>query len=151
MSEELDPSSPFGRLLTRAMADAGVKQPQLAKLTGIRQNQISRWKRGERQPDLKERIALARALGKAEDYFLPPDLEDDIQAAAEAIKQRKAAGGTNPFVTAEQEARATLLDQVIDREARALFDRPFETLSPQEREQLWAHLRSAEDARRAPG
>jgi len=151
MPEELDPVSPFGRLLAAAMSEAGVKQPQLAKLTGIRQNQISRWKKGERQPDLKERIALARALGKPEDYFLPPELEDDIEAAAEAIRARKAVGGTNPFVTAEQEANARLLDRVVDQQSHLLFGRPFENLSQTERDQLWQQLKRAEDARRAPG
>lgn len=53
----------FGPYLTQAMAAAGLSQADLARLTGISDSIISKWRRGQATPSVENLRLLAPALG----------------------------------------------------------------------------------------
>lgn len=53
----------FGPYLTQAMTAAGLSQADLARLTGISDSIISKWRRGQATPSVDNLRILAPALG----------------------------------------------------------------------------------------
>lgn len=59
----MDALKRFGDTLKRLREAAGLSQQELAKACKMRQNNISRWERGEREPGWLSVQTLAAALG----------------------------------------------------------------------------------------
>lgn len=54
----------------------GLKQADVARLTGIDPGAVSRIKTGEWTPPIEKALRLARALGVSVDYLIDPDQDD---------------------------------------------------------------------------
>ncbi|PPT20738.1 helix-turn-helix domain-containing protein [Xanthomonas arboricola] len=73
MPASLPTSSVFGRRLRAARRVAGLSQVELGALLGMNEkaasSRLSRYERGEREPDLETLAALSDALGVPPAYF----------------------------------------------------------------------------------
>jgi len=60
----------FGKRLTRALAEAGMTQAELARRMKVSPGAVTRWMTGETMPELERFGQLAGALGADNDYLL---------------------------------------------------------------------------------
>lgn len=127
MTPAPNPNHPIARAIREAIADASVKQKDLAARIGVSENTVSGWTTGRYQPGTQHADALARQLGRSIDDFLdlpvtaapqtaaPPQPRtgrDGQLEAAEQIVERLAA--VDPAPTEEKVAEvATELNSIL--------------------------------------
>jgi transcriptional regulator with XRE-family HTH domain len=63
----------FGRRLRKLRECRGLSQDQLGKLTGVTQQQVGFWERGDRGIKLEQAIKVADALGVTVDELVPEE------------------------------------------------------------------------------
>lgn len=67
----------FGQILQELRKSAGLSQKELAEKSGLSQNGISQWERGEREPTWTAVKTLAAALGvSCEAFQMKPAVEE---------------------------------------------------------------------------
>jgi transcriptional regulator with XRE-family HTH domain len=64
----------FAKKLTDLMKEHGISQNQLAKILSVKQQTISRYMKGEREPEIDTIIKIAKFFEVSTDYLL--GLED---------------------------------------------------------------------------
>ena len=85
-------NTPFGEMLKKLRAEAGLTQKQLADMSGVGQNTIARYELGQREPSLAAGQALAKALGVSCEVFAdvdPPKISEEKSPESEAKTPRK--------------------------------------------------------------
>ena len=60
----------FGENMRKAREEKGLTQEQLAEILKTKQNTISRWENGEREPSLEMVVKIARSLDCDPNYLL---------------------------------------------------------------------------------
>lgn len=60
----------FGERLTELRLEKGLKQSELAKILNSRQQTISSWEHGDREPDFDFLIIIAKFFNVTTDYLL---------------------------------------------------------------------------------
>jgi transcriptional regulator with XRE-family HTH domain len=66
----------LAKKLKLLMSDRELKGPAVAQRIGVKQQQVSRWTRGEQVPDAYEALRLARLFRVDVDWFIDPERED---------------------------------------------------------------------------
>ena len=69
----------FPSRLKQARADAGYTQPQIARITGIKQSDISKYENGHLEPNLEKLGTLAQFYNVSINWLLGVTLEPEIK------------------------------------------------------------------------
>ena len=80
----------IGQALKEHRENAGLSQSELARRTGIKQVNISRWERNENFPNIIDCITLADFYGISIDYLVGYENEDGSKNAVFERQQRPA-------------------------------------------------------------
>jgi transcriptional regulator with XRE-family HTH domain len=64
----------FGERLGAALAEAGMRQNELAEKLNVKDSTVSRWVNGKDFPEGARISDICRALNKPEDYFTAPEV-----------------------------------------------------------------------------
>lgn len=84
----------MGERLYELRRKRGLNQEQLADELGVSRQAVSKWERGESQPDVGNLIALSNLYGVSIDYLAkgdPDDKPDDAKMDAEACEEKNEA------------------------------------------------------------
>ena len=98
----------FEKRFKEAMQTLGLKQAQVAGLTGRSKASISQYLSGDQVPSEATQQEMARALGLQEDYFLRPEKE-----AAEAVPCTPRRRGSIRQLSVKEAAAVLGIDRVV--------------------------------------
>lgn len=96
--------------LRQAMTDAGLRQADLVRMTGIEKGSLSRYLKGEYEPKNDAISKLARALGVAEMWLWGYDCERHRNPVQDKIEER-------PVEMAERH-----FEMIMDEDLSELFE-----------------------------
>lgn len=111
--------------LRQAMNDAGLRQTDLVRMTGIEKGSLSRYLKGEYEPKQDAIAKLAHALGVAEMWLWGYDCERHRSAVQDKIEERPVEMAERHFEMIMDEDLGELFEdfKYLDaREKRILID-----------------------------
>jgi transcriptional regulator with XRE-family HTH domain len=112
--QQPEPARWFGRRLRELREAAGLTQQALAERVGVKWETISRWERGDREPNWSNILGLAQALGVDCTAFTQPPATE--QPEPKRGRPRKAQGPAQPT---EDTTRAVEGDPVAGSQGEA--------------------------------
>lgn len=109
------PPRTFGRRLEAAMSEAGINQPQLARLMGVTNQSVSKWVNDESIPKPERLAELARHLNTSVGYLLTGVAQPHIVQTGEVTAGSKSGGRFVPVFTPEQAIDVASRPDKVDR------------------------------------